>query len=124
MTTTSLVPAEPSSFSLVAGKTALIVIDMQRDFLLPGGFGSSLGNDVDQLAKVVPPLAALIAAAQAPAAMRSGPPESIVHPSPCRTYTHCSAPSTQTPSTAEVMGAHRRTVSTQLRAALTRQPGS
>ena len=47
-----------------AGKTALIVIDMQRDFLLPGGFGESLGNDVDQLLKVVPPLAALIAAAR------------------------------------------------------------
>ena len=58
------VPAEPSSFRLVAGKTALIVIDMQRDFLLPGGFGESLGNDVDQLLKVVPPLAELIAAAR------------------------------------------------------------
>ncbi|MDG4666841.1 cysteine hydrolase [Mycobacterium sp. 236(2023)] len=58
------VPAEPSPFALVADKTALIVIDMQRDFLLPGGFGESLGNDVDQLRKVVPPLAALIAAAR------------------------------------------------------------
>ena len=59
------VPAEPSPFRLVAGKTAVIVIDMQRDFLLPGGFGESLGNDVDQLLKVVPPLAGLIAAARA-----------------------------------------------------------
>jgi nicotinamidase-related amidase len=58
------VPAEPSPFALVAGKTALIVIDMQRDFLLPGGFGESLGNDVDLLLKVVPPLSALIAAAR------------------------------------------------------------
>jgi nicotinamidase-related amidase len=64
VTESTQVPAEPSPFSLVAGKTALIVIDMQRDFLLPGGFGSSLGNDVDQLTKVVPPLAALIAAAR------------------------------------------------------------
>jgi nicotinamidase-related amidase len=64
MTESTQVPAEPTPFSLVGGKTALIVIDMQRDFLLPGGFGSSLGNDVDQLAKVVPPLAALIAAAR------------------------------------------------------------
>jgi nicotinamidase-related amidase len=55
------VPAEPSPFSVVPG----IVIDMQRDFLLPGGFGESLGNDVDQLLKVVPPLADLIAAARA-----------------------------------------------------------
>jgi nicotinamidase-related amidase len=58
------VPAEPSPFRIVADKTALIVIDMQRDFLLPGGFGETLGNDVDQLLKVVPPLAALIAAAR------------------------------------------------------------
>ncbi|BBZ56476.1 cysteine hydrolase family protein [Mycolicibacterium phocaicum] len=59
------VTAEPTPFSLIPGQTALIVIDMQRDFLLPGGFGESLGNDVDQLLKVVPPLAALIAAARA-----------------------------------------------------------
>ncbi|MEN3321293.1 MAG: hypothetical protein V7643_4695 [Mycobacterium sp.] len=58
------VPAEPTPFQLVPGRTALIVIDMQRDFLLPGGFGESLGNDVDQLLKVVPPLADLIAAAR------------------------------------------------------------
>lgn len=59
-----MVPAEPSAFPLISGQTALIVIDMQRDFLLPGGFGESLGNDVGQLLKVVPPLAALIAAAR------------------------------------------------------------
>jgi nicotinamidase-related amidase len=65
MTTSSVdVPAEPSAFPLIGGRTALIVIDMQRDFLLPGGFGESLGNDVGQLLKVVPPLAALIAAAR------------------------------------------------------------
>jgi nicotinamidase-related amidase len=58
------VPAEPSPFRLTAEATALIVIDMQRDFLLPGGFGESLGNDVGQLLKVVPPLADLIAAAR------------------------------------------------------------
>jgi nicotinamidase-related amidase len=62
--TESEIAAEPSPFPLIAGKTALIIIDMQRDFLLPGGFGESLGNDVDQLLKVVPPLAALIAAAR------------------------------------------------------------
>jgi nicotinamidase-related amidase len=59
------VPAEPTPFRLAPGETALIVIDMQRDFLLPGGFGESLGNDVDQLLKVVPVLADLIAAARA-----------------------------------------------------------
>jgi nicotinamidase-related amidase len=59
------ISAEPSPFRLIPGRTALIVIDMQRDFLLPGGFGESLGNDVDQLLKVVPSLADLIAAARA-----------------------------------------------------------
>ncbi|WP_099020702.1 cysteine hydrolase family protein [Mycolicibacterium palauense] len=62
--TSTEIPARPSPFTLTAGRTALIVIDMQRDFLLPGGFGESLGNDVGQLQKVVAPLASLIAAAR------------------------------------------------------------
>ncbi len=62
---TQYVPAEPAPFAIEEGATALLVIDMQRDFLLPGGFGESLGNDVSQLLKVVEPLAALIAAARA-----------------------------------------------------------
>jgi nicotinamidase-related amidase len=65
MTETTPVPAAPTPFTLATGKTALIIIDMQRDFLLPGGFGESLGNDVEQLRKVVSPLAALLDAARA-----------------------------------------------------------
>ncbi|HEY9311108.1 cysteine hydrolase [Williamsia sp.] len=65
MTTSTVETASPGPFTLIPGKTALIVIDMQRDFILPGGFGESLGNDVDMLLKVVPPLADLIAAARA-----------------------------------------------------------
>ncbi len=64
-TAATSVEATPGPYSLIADKTALIVIDMQRDFILPGGFGESLGNDVNMLLKVVPPLADLLAAARA-----------------------------------------------------------
>ena len=36
------------------GRTALVIIDMQRDFVEPGGFGEALGNDVRPLAAIVP----------------------------------------------------------------------
>ena len=65
MTTAESVPqvtAEPGPFPLPPGRVALVVIDMQRDFLLPGGFGETLGNDVAQLAAVVPPLQRVLAA--------------------------------------------------------------
>jgi nicotinamidase-related amidase len=62
---TAYVPATPGPFPLPRGRVALVVIDMQRDFLLPGGFGETLGNDVDQLAAVVPPLQRVLAAARA-----------------------------------------------------------
>jgi nicotinamidase-related amidase len=58
------VPAEPGPFPLPDGTVALLIIDMQRDFLLPGGFGESLGNDVSLLQRVVPPLARVLAAAR------------------------------------------------------------
>ena len=41
-----VVDAQPTPFTLSVSRTALVVIDMQRDFLLPGGFGETLGNDV------------------------------------------------------------------------------
>jgi len=58
------IDAVPGPFPLPAGAVALVVIDMQRDFLLPGGFGESLGNDVSLLQRVVPPLSRLLAAAR------------------------------------------------------------
>jgi nicotinamidase-related amidase len=50
------VPATPHPFEFSLRHVALVVIDMQRDFLEPGGFGESLGNDVSQLSGVIPHL--------------------------------------------------------------------
>lgn len=52
--------ALPFPFVFDPASTALIVIDMQRDFVEPGGFGESLGNDVSLLQAIVPTTAALI----------------------------------------------------------------
>jgi nicotinamidase-related amidase len=59
------VPAEPTPFGFELAHTALVIIDMQRDFCEPGGFGETLGNDVSHLRKVIPPLRAVLAAARA-----------------------------------------------------------
>jgi biuret amidohydrolase len=56
------VDAEPYAFELVPALCALLLIDMQRDFLEPGGFGESLGNDVTQLRRTIAPNQALLAA--------------------------------------------------------------
>jgi nicotinamidase-related amidase len=56
--------AEPYPFELAPGATALVVIDMQRDFVEPGGFGAALGNDVSRLLAIVPTVARLIALAR------------------------------------------------------------
>lgn len=58
------IPARPGPIDLDLAHTALVIIDMQRDFLLPGGFGETLGNDVGQLQRVVEPLMGLLAAAR------------------------------------------------------------
>lgn len=55
------IKARPFDFQLDPKKTALIVIDMQRDFVEPGGFGETLGNDVTRLQAIIPATAALIA---------------------------------------------------------------
>jgi nicotinamidase-related amidase len=55
------VDALPTPYTFELDSTALVVIDMQRDFLEPGGFGESLGNDVSQLRRTIEPLAAFMA---------------------------------------------------------------
>lgn len=57
-----LIDAQPSPFALDLAHAALLVIDMQRDFVEPGGFGESLGNDVSPLQAIVPTLAEVLQA--------------------------------------------------------------
>ena len=64
MTTISL-DAAPYPFALDLPRAALIIIDMQRDFLEPGGFGAMLGNDVNELARTIEPNTRLLAACRA-----------------------------------------------------------
>jgi len=60
----STIPAEPAALTVPWARTALVIIDMQRDFLEPGGFGESLGNDVSRLQSAVGPCRAVLAAAR------------------------------------------------------------
>lgn len=46
--------ASPFPFALDLESAALLIIDMQRDFVEPGGFGESLGNQVEPLQSIVP----------------------------------------------------------------------
>ena len=61
---TARMNAEPYEFEFDPRTTALVVIDMQRDFVEPGGFGEALGNDVTPLQKVIAPCKRVLDAAR------------------------------------------------------------
>jgi len=58
------VQAEPYEFEFTPATTALVIIDMQRDFVDPGGFGEALGNDVSLLRKAIAPTKKVLEAAR------------------------------------------------------------
>ena len=58
------IEAEPYELEFDPKSTALIIIDMQRDFVMPGGFGEALGNDVTPLQATIAPTARVLAAAR------------------------------------------------------------
>src|SRR5207245_4961104 len=58
------IPAEPYEFEADFEATALLMIDFQRDFVEPGGFGEQLGNDVSLLRAAIPPARRILDAAR------------------------------------------------------------
>lgn len=54
------ISAEPCAFDARLDRLALVIIDMQRDFLTKGGFGETLGNDVSQLTPAIEPCRLLL----------------------------------------------------------------
>ncbi|MBL8382552.1 MAG: cysteine hydrolase [Burkholderiales bacterium] len=55
-----VIRATPYDYAFEPARTAVVMIDMQRDFIEPGGFGAALGNDVSRLAAIVPTAARLL----------------------------------------------------------------
>lgn len=62
--TTITIPGQPHPVTVDLAETALMVIDMQRDFLYPEGFGAFLGNDVTLLQRTIAPIQRVLAVAR------------------------------------------------------------
>jgi nicotinamidase-related amidase len=56
----STIHAQPYDYSFDRKRLALVIIDMQRDFVEPGGFGAALGNDVRRLTPIIPTVGKLL----------------------------------------------------------------
>ena len=61
---TKAIEAEPYELAFDPKTTALLIIDMQRDFVMPGGFGEALGNDVTPLQATIAPTKRVLEAAR------------------------------------------------------------
>jgi nicotinamidase-related amidase len=61
----AMIACEPYPLAFDRARAALVIIDMQRDFLEPGGFGAALGNDVSLLRRAIEPTRRVLAAARA-----------------------------------------------------------
>ena len=61
---TKAIEAEPYELEFDPKTTALLIIDMQRDFVMPGGFGEALGNDVTPLQATIAPTRRVLEAAR------------------------------------------------------------
>jgi nicotinamidase-related amidase len=62
--TIKMLEMEPFSAPIDFSKTCLLIIDMQRDFLEPIGFGAGLGNDVSKLQRAIEPIQKVLKAAR------------------------------------------------------------
>lgn len=58
------IEAKPFTFDFDLEKTALVIIDMQRDFCEVGGFGEALGNDVTPTKSIIPTVRKVLDAAR------------------------------------------------------------
>jgi ureidoacrylate peracid hydrolase len=61
----STTPFAPVRWELVAGRTALLLIDLQRDFLDPQGWYAQSGVDIEHMRRVIEPTKRAVAAARA-----------------------------------------------------------
>ena len=86
------VAAQPYPFAFDPPHCALVIIDMQRDFLEPGGFGEVLGNDVSLLRRTIEPNHLLLRRGVERGCLPSTPAKAIAPTSPiCRRPSACAA---------------------------------